>query len=228
VRGALETIESKFWFELLLSELQNLKLTAWKGNQMYQPEKPVLLVIDMQNGFLGEKSRHIISNVFTVATECERRSIPIVFTKFHNREGSPYETLIGWRRLRSKAETNITEELSTFSAQIIDKNFYTAFTDAFEQMLKENGWKTLILCGVATESCVMKTAVDAFERNLAPVVISDACASHAGVDVHNAGLVILVRFIGKDQLVTTAEFFRHYDSFVKNNERESSSLGGSD
>lgn len=191
---------------------------------MYKPEKPVLLVIDMQNGFLGEKSHYIIPNVVTLATECQRRSIPLVFTRFHNREGSPFETLIGWRRLRTEIETNITEELSDFSGQVIDKDFYSAFTTDFEQLLNENGWNTLILCGVATESCVMKTAVDAFERKLTPVVISDASASHAGVDVHNAGLMILGRFIGKDQLVTTAEFLRDYDSFVKTSERESNSI----
>jgi hypothetical protein len=71
----------------------------------------------------------------------------------------------------------------------------------------------------------MKTAVDAFERNLTPVVISDACGSHAGVDVHNAGLLILERFIGKDQIVTTVEFFRAYDNFVKKSKSESDSVG---
>jgi nicotinamidase-related amidase len=192
---------------------------------MYKPEKSVLLVIDMQNGFLGEKSRHIIPNVVTLAIECQLRSIPIVFTRFHNREGSPYESLIGWRRLRTEIETNITEELSVFSGQIIDKNFYSAFTDDFEQLLNENGWRTLILCGVETDSCVMKTAVDAFERNLTPVVISDASASQAGLDMHNAGLRILGRFIGKDQLVTTAKFLGDYDDFVKTSEAESNSVG---
>jgi nicotinamidase-related amidase len=192
---------------------------------MYKTEKPVLLAIDMQNGFLGEKSLHVVSKVVTLAAECQRRSIPLVFTRFHNREGSPYESLIGWRRLRCEEETDITEELSSFSAQIIDKDFYSAFTNDFERLQEENGWKTLVLCGVATESCVLKTAVDAFERNLTPVVISDACASHAGVDVHNAGLMILERFIGKDQIVTTVEFFRDYDNFVKGSEAENNSIG---
>jgi len=191
---------------------------------MYRPENPVLVVIDMQNGFLEEKSRHVIPNVVALATECQQRSIPIVFTRFHNRDGSPYESLIGWRRMRTEIETNITEELTVLSGQIIDKDFYSAFTTDFEQLLNENGWKTLILCGVDTESCVMKTAVDAFERNLTPVVISDASASNAGVEVHNAGLMILERFIGKDQIVLAVEFFRDYDNFVKDSEPENNSI----
>lgn len=64
-----------------------------------------------------------------------------------------------------------------------------------------------------------------FKAKSTPVVVSDSCASHAGVDVHNAGLMILGRFIGKDQLVTTAEFLGDYDNFVKNSEAESNSIG---
>jgi nicotinamidase-related amidase len=185
---------------------------------MYKPEKPVLLVIDMQNGFLGERSRHVIGHVVHLISECQQRSIPVVLTRFQNREGSPYETLIRWRRLRGETETALTKELQNIPGTVIDKDFYSAFTPEFEQLLDENGWKTLIHCGVATESCVMKTAVDAFERNLTPVVISDACASHAGVEIHNAGLMILERFIGRDQIVTTGGFFRDYDNFVNDTE----------
>ncbi len=58
----------------------------------------------------------------------------------------------------------------------------------------------------------MKTAVDAFERRLTPLIISDACASHAGGDVHAAGLMILGRFIGKEQLLTTSDLLEKIDS----------------
>jgi len=51
----------------------------------------------------------------------------------------------------------------------------------------------------------LKSAVDAFERDIEPVVITDACASHAGGAVHEAGLLLLGRFIGKDQLRLAAE-----------------------
>lgn len=172
---------------------------------MYQIINPVLVVVDMQNGFLGEKSKPVIPKVVNLVEECRNLDIPIVFTRFHNRENSPYETLIGWKRLRNAPETEITDELNIFADTIIDKDFYSSFTDKFSQLVKENNWQTIILCGVATESCVMKTAVDAFERNLIPLIISDACASHAGKETHEAGLMILGRFIGKHQIVTTEE-----------------------
>jgi nicotinamidase-related amidase len=62
-----------------------------------------------------------------------------------------------------------------------------------------------LICGIAIESCVCKTAVDAFERNLTPWVLVDACASHAGTMTHEAGLVVTSRFIGKRQLISTSD-----------------------
>ncbi|MET8146633.1 isochorismatase family protein [Sphaerisporangium sp. NPDC005288] len=66
------------------------------------------------------------------------------------------------------------------------------------------------MCGIATESCVLKTAADAFERNLTPWVIEDASASHAGEVSHEAGLLVTARFIGPRQFVRAAEIDPRY------------------
>lgn len=179
---------------------------------MFRVQNPVLVVIDMQNGFLGSRSNYIIPSVVRLVEECQKRGIPTVFTRFHNLEHSPYEELIGWTRLRAEPETDLTPELVPFVKDVIDKEVYSSFTTEFRNLVKENDWRTFILCGVATESCVMKTAVDAFEQRLTPVVVSDACASHAGEDVHAAGLMILGRFIGKDQLISTDRLLEMLDA----------------
>lgn len=170
-------------------------------------QNPVLVVVDMQNGFLGAKSEHVIPKVVDLVKTCKSQNIPIVFTRFHNRSASPYETLIGWHRLRESPEIDLTDALTQYAETVIDKDFYSSFTDDFQSLLAKKGWQTLIICGVATESCVMKTAVDAFERGLKPIVISDACASHAGDAIHQAGLTILARFIGNKQIISTAELY---------------------
>lgn len=46
------------------------------------------------------------------------------------------------------------------------------------------------------------SAADAFEHGYAPWIITDASASDAGPDVHDAGLVVARRLIGAGQLVT--------------------------
>ena len=81
-----------------------------------------------------------------------------------------------------------------------------AFTDAFARHLEAHAVARLVLCGVATDGCVLKTAVDAFERGVEPIVVVDACASHGGTAAHEAGLLLLGRFIGKDQLKPLTDF----------------------
>ena len=162
----------------------------------------VLVVIDMQNGFLGDKSRHIIRPVVELVRAFTDRKMPIIFTRFHNEPGSPYETLMGWKRLRFSPEIDLTDELKPYASTVIDKGIYSAFTPAFAAETSRRGWKTMVLCGVATDGCVLKTAVDAFERGLVPIVAEDACASHAGEEVHRAGLMLLGKFIGQRQIMT--------------------------
>ncbi len=172
---------------------------------MEEIQNPVLAVIDMQKGFINQYSNHITPNIDTLIRECRVRSIPVVFSRFFNSSGSAYETLMGWTSFQSGSETDIIAELVQFAEIIIDKNSYTALTRSFIEIIETNNWKTIVLCGLATESCVLKTAADAFEVGLRPIVVSDACASDRGDEFHQAGLKILRRFIGKRQIMTTHE-----------------------
>lgn len=183
-------------------------MTHEKNNKM------VLVVVDMQNGFLGSRSAYIIKPVLRVIKEMKARNIPVVFTRFHNSPGSVYERLIGWKRLRSEGEISIHPELAPHASVVIDKEGYTALTPDFRVMVNKNAWTTLIICGVASDGCVLKTAVDAFEAGLTPIVLKDACASHAGEEVHNAGMLLMQRFIGKKQVLSTTEILGMLDAIA--------------
>jgi nicotinamidase-related amidase len=63
----------------------------------------------------------------------------------------------------------------------------------------------MIVIGLDTESCVLKTAVDAFEAGIVPYVVTDLTYSHAGEEAHSAGLLVTGRFIGRRQLVRAAD-----------------------
>jgi nicotinamidase-related amidase len=178
---------------------------------MEKPKDVVLIVIDMQNGFLGSRTQHVIPKVVSLVEEFQKRHLPIVFTRFHNEPGSQYERLIHWTRLRDSPEIDLTPELVPFADVVIDKSVYTAFTPSLLALLEKGGWQRIVLCGVATDSCVLKTAADAFERQLTPLVVEDACASHGGDDVHKAGLLLIGRFIGKSQIMDSEALLKFLD-----------------
>ena len=85
-------------------------------------------------------------------------------------------------------------------ALVVDKHTYTALTPAVRSELRRINADSVALCGIATDGCVLKTAVDLFEAGLRPIVRLDACGSHGGGECHDAGVLLLRRFIGDAQL----------------------------
>ena len=70
------------------------------GPNNYAISGDLLIVVDVQNGFLSDGSEHVVN---PIAREVERwidEKKPVVMTRFHNEPGSSWETLIHWSRLR--------------------------------------------------------------------------------------------------------------------------------
>lgn len=165
----------------------------------------LLLVVDMQNGFINEKSRIVIPFVKKIIEIFQRKKKLIAFTRFINHPDSEYRRWINWGRLGVEPEINIIEEFKNLPENIFDKTHYTPFTNEFKAFLKENNIGRIFICGVATDSCVMKSAIDSFESGIQPIVVRDACYSHAGEEAHAAGLLVISRNIGRGQVKTIDE-----------------------
>lgn len=174
-----------------------------------------LVVIDMQNGFVNRHSRHAVAAVTDLVTRWSASGLPVVFTRYFNHPGSPYEQFFGWHRLQGPPETDIVAELTDHAAdayRVLDKPGYTFLTAEAAALVRAAGWTDLVFCGVATESCVLKSAADAFEQGYTPWIITDACASDAGPAVHDAGLLVARRLVGEGQLITADLVTRHLDA----------------
>lgn len=139
-----------------------------------------LVVIDMQNGFVNHHSRHVVPAVSDLVAQWSAAGRPVIFTRYFNYPNSPYERFFQWHRLQEPPETDLVPELTETAARahaVIDKTRYTLFTAEATEMIRQTGWTDLIFCGIATESCVLKSATDAFEHGYAPWIATDACAS---------------------------------------------------
>lgn len=171
--------------------------------------RAVLVVVDMQQGFVHPNSEYVVPRVVDLVRRWHEAGGALIFTRFLNWSDSPYERFFAWSALMNSPQTDLIAELEPYAAgpnaTVVDKPFYTLFTAAGEQVVSEGGWTDLVICGLTTESCVLKTAVDTFERHLTPWVITDACATHAGENANEAGLLVMSRFIGRGQLVTLAD-----------------------
>lgn len=168
------------------------------------PSTSVLVVIDAQNGFVTENSAHAVEAIRDLVKRWEAAGGAVVFTRYLNYPGSPFERIINWKELHTSPEIDIVDELDPYAARaiVLDKGIYSLFTDDGAALVREYRWTDLYICGLDTESCVLKTAVDAFERGLTPWIVADAVASHAGPVAHDAGLIVARRMLGARQIIT--------------------------
>ena len=159
--------------------------------------RSALLIIDVQVGFVNDATRHILPKVEALQKQYKH----VYATRFINAEGSPYRTLLGWHRFyESSADVPLAFE-PVDGVEVIDKHVYTCVTPAFLDDLRSKGIDEVAICGIDTDACVATCAVDLFENGFRPILLSEACASHAGAEYHEAAIRILTRLIGKNQIV---------------------------
>ncbi|MGI5287993.1 cysteine hydrolase [Nonomuraea polychroma] len=172
----------------------------------------VLVVVDVQNGFIRAESAPVVPIIVNLVERWQAVGGDVVFTRYVNYPGSPFERLVRWSECMTSPQIDVVEELLPYAekaAAVIDKKGYGLFADAAgAALVAERGWRDIYVCGIATESCVLATALGAFEIDLTPWVIEDASASHAGQHVHDAGILVTKRFIGEGQIIKVADIPR--------------------
>ncbi|MFE3883130.1 cysteine hydrolase family protein [Streptomyces lydicus] len=167
----------------------------------------VLVVVDMQNGFITPETAPVVPTVVDLVERWERTGRDVVFTRFLNPPGSPYERLMHWTGFRSPPENELIAQLTDHAARsvaVVDKVQYSAFTGELDKLVRLRMWTEFVICGIATEMCVLKTAVDAFERGFRPRIVTDASQTYAGAEAHEAGLALAARLVGPEQLTTVS------------------------
>jgi nicotinamidase-related amidase len=167
-----------------------------------------LVVVDPQVGFVNSKSEHVLPRLVELVGTWFAAGGDVVFSRYHNYPASPFERLLNWTDVHDSPETDIVPALAGLAGDaraVITKTGYTVLNAHGEQVVAEHGWTDLIFCGLDTDTCVLKSAVDAFERGLTPWLVTDACASHSGRAEHEMGLTMAGRFIGAGQLLTTQD-----------------------
>ncbi|MET9310752.1 isochorismatase family cysteine hydrolase [Kribbella sp. NPDC003505] len=176
---------------------------------MINLDDSVLAVVDMQYGFVSPASAHVIPLASKFIREWAATGRPYIMTRWYNTPNSLFEQLFNYDIIHKDShEFEIVDELKDLAAgavAVLDKPTYSLFSEVGSALVAEHGWRQMIVIGLDTESCVLKTAVDAFEAGLVPLLVTDLTYSHAGEEAHNAGLLVAGRFIGRRQLVQAAD-----------------------
>lgn len=160
-------------------------------------DKKVLLVVDVQKGFINRHTSHIPGVVESILPSYKH----VIATRFMNLESSNFRRLINWTRFsRGTEDTNLAFNAGG-NVIVIEKSGYTCINDDFLRILSLLDVEEVHIVGVDTDICVLKCAADLFDAGMKPVVIARCCASHAGPEFHDSAVRIISRFIGSGQVI---------------------------
>ncbi|KAK1380509.1 Isochorismatase domain-containing protein [Heracleum sosnowskyi] len=157
------------------------------------PEKSVLLVIDMQNYF-SSIAGAIIPSITKTIDLCRRASIPVIFTRHsHDPAVQSRNMLAEWWNndliIDGTPEAEIMPEVGRRDGDmVVGKDTYSAFRGTrLEERLKEMGVEEVIITGVMTNLCCETTAREAFVRGFRVFFSTDATAT-SSEELHEATL----------------------------------------
>lgn len=169
--------------------------------------KQLIIGVDLQEGFLNEETR---TNGFVEHVEYFLERQPkerVVLSKFINEPNSNFEKLTFYTDLMpDDPKTELIGRLESFKFEVIEKAAYSAWHSPIIERVEKQGISDIIIFGLDTEACVLKTALDVFDSGLRPIILEDLCYSSSGAHGHKAGINLLKVLLGPDQITTSALF----------------------
>lgn len=159
-----------------------------------------LIIVDVQKGFINNFTHHIPKRLVQLLETQEFE--PVLFTRFVNDQKGPYSQFLQWDGCDREPDIELADELQPVAQPdlVFSKTGICGLPDELTNYLHKRSIKQIAIAGIDTDMCVLKIAMDLFDLCIEPIVLTDCCASTAGLQAHLAGLAVLSRNIGAQRL----------------------------
>lgn len=170
---------------------------------MPSPSGRALVVIDAFNHYefdggeeLAASAARALAGMRRLIAEATARAIPVVYVNDRHGDWSAGPGAIIARARRGRHPELLDALLPPPSAAFLAKSRHSAFYGtSLEELLAERGASRIVLCGQATEQCVLYSALDAYIRGIKLTVARDAVA-HIDPALADAALSLMQRNMG--------------------------------
>lgn len=165
---------------------------------MFNDGKSLLLVIDLQKSFINNNTSEIPLKVEKLIKN--NNFDYVAFTKFVNFDTCNFNTVLNYKGCMSEEDRRIV--VDTGNNKIFSKSVYTALNDELINYIKDNNIDIIYLCGIDTDACVLKTAIDLFENNYNFRIIENCSMSHSGKEYHEFAIKMLKKLVGVSNVIS--------------------------
>ncbi len=152
--------------------------------------KRALILVDLQEGFLKDDNRHIITPIQKVMMEGKYDLI--VEAIFHAEPGSLWDKQTEWTFPLRPTTSEIQKLLGSDTIKVTKttKSVFKGDKD-LEKILKEKGIEEVHIVGLDTNDCAFATAQESFDLGFFTYVLEECVAASGGEELHEAALKIL-------------------------------------
>ena len=172
---------------------------------------PLLVVVDMQRVFADPESPWAAPDfgdiVEPVGRLVEAFGDRVVFTRFivpEDPEGSWKDYYDRWDFVRRPGSGSLFELVQPWAGRDVRTISAPTFSKRGPELEALAGAdRTLVVCGVATDCCVIATVIGALDAGMRVRVVSDACA---GIDdaAHERAIALMGGFVGQVEITSVA------------------------
>ena len=160
----------------------------------------VLMVIDMQKGFIKAQNAHLEKNINKLLNS--KIFDRVIYTMFKNNKNSPFVKILNWTDMQDSEKQQIVVDIIPNSL-IWEKQSYGLPTERIVD-LKNNKVQEVYLCGTDIDACVLNIAYNLFDNNIKPIFISDCCdTSSQNSNLKDWTLKIISRSFGESCITET-------------------------
>ena len=160
----------------------------------------ILLVTDVQEGFMNEATKHIPSEIIK---HCKNYEYDLIIaTRFINKVESLHQSELNMKHMTMfSSHAKLVEGIGELADIVLMKSTYTSLTEDVAKLLDKNDMKQVYLAGLNTESSILATSFDLFDKGIKPIILSKLCGTIKGDTVNNNALEILRYTIGEDNIL---------------------------
>ena len=165
--------------------------------------KRLYLGIDLQEGFLNDELRagDYVERVCAFISGLNKEDL--ILTRFVNAPGNNFDELLGYTI--TQPETTLIGDLEKGDYKVIEKSSYSAWIPEIVGRLQQGGIDEVVMFGLDSDACVLKTALDAFDAGAKPVVLSDLSHSSGGEERNQAGIKLMKILLGEAQVISSSD-----------------------
>lgn len=151
-----------------------------------------LIVVDLQHAF--NPPAHIVEGIAEILPNYDI----VIATQYLNRKWSIFETELGYTKCQ------IGSPESEIVIPLRPRAVFDRFTYGLQQVhidrLKEFSVPRWDIAGCDTDACILGTCYNLWDNGIRFRVLKHLCASSGGEECHQAGLRIMKRSFGQEDL----------------------------